>query len=267
MIKKILIYAGYVFVMAIFAAYFFFASTLTAKESSVMVCKEMKIVILDSIQNRFVNREEISDILNKAGVILGQSKVNEINHHQLENLLNNKTAIKVSQVSVTTQGTLAVDIMQRKPILRLQTENGGFYIDDNAYIFPLIKNYSSYVPVVTGHIPLNIPTDYRGEIIDDTEWSKNMLELGFILEKEEFWSTMIEQIYVDRKGRLLFTPRIGMVDIIFGKPENIRYKFEKLRIFYDGVIAHEGWDKYASVDISFSNQLVCKIRNNKQPNN
>ena len=263
MAKKILIYAGYVLVMAIFVAYFLLASELTAKESSGIVCKKLKVTVLDSLQNKFVNSGDISAILSQAGVVLNQSKVTEIDHHKLENLLNNKTAIKVSQISVTTQGTLAVDIMQRKPILRFQTENGGFYIDESAYIFPLVKNFSSYVPVVTGHIPVKIPAGYRGETPDDTEWSRNMLELGLLLQKEEFWSTMIEQIYVDPKGRLLFTPRVGMVDIIFGKPEDIDYKFDKLRTFYDSVVAYEGWDKYASVDLSFSNQLVCKKRNNK----
>ena len=264
MLKKILIYIGYLLVAALFAAYFFFTSKLVGQQSNAIVCRELKVNVLDSAQNRFVNSADIFAILSQAGVVMNQSKIKEINQHELENILNNRTAIKLSQVSVTTQGRLTVDIMQRKPILRLQTENGGFYLDDSAYIFPLMNNFSSYVPIVTGEIPLDIPVNYRGELTDKSRWGADMLELGLLLQKEEYWNSMIEQIYVDKKGRLLFTPRVGMVDIIFGKPENIEYKFMKLRTFYDKVIPAEGWDKYISVDLSFSNQLVCKKRDNKQ---
>ena len=243
-----------------FAAYFFFASKLAGQQSSTTLCRELKVNVLDSAQNRFVSRADISTILSQAGIVINESRVKDINQYELENLFNNGTAVKVSQVSVTIRGTLVVNIMQRKPILRIQTPNGGFYIDDSAYIFPLMSNFTSYVPIVTGEIPLDIPVNYRGDIPDNSEWGYNMLELGLLLEKEESWNTMIEQIYVDKKGRLLFTPSVGMVDIIFGKPENIEYKFMKLRTFYDKVIPLEGWDKYASVDLSFSNQLICKKR-------
>jgi len=264
MFRKILIYTGYLLVATLFAAYFFFVSELVGQESTATVCRELKVNVLDSAQNRFVNRTDISTILSQAGIIMNESRVKDINQYELENLFNNKTAIKVSQVSVTTQGTLTIDITQRKPVLRLQTGSGGFYIDDNAYIFPLMSSFTSYVPIVTGEIPIDIPANYRGDIPDNAKWGYDMLKLGILLEKEEFWNTMIEQIYVDKKGRLLFTPRVGMVDIIFGKPENIEYKFMKLRTFYDKIIPSEGWDKYASVDLSFSNQLVCKKRDDKQ---
>ena len=266
MFKKIMIYIGYLLVAALFAAYFFFASELVGRERDTIVYRELKVNVLDSAQNRFVNKADISTILTQEGIAINESRVKDINQHELENLFNNRTAIKVSQVSVTTQGTLKVDILQRKPILRLQTDNGGFYLDDSAYIFPLMNSFTSYVPIVTGEIPLDIPANYRGDLPDNAEWGHNMLELGLLLDKEEYWNTMIEQIYVDKKGRLLFTPRVGMVDIIFGKPENIEYKFTKLRTFYDKVIPAEGWDKYISVDLSFSNQLVCKKRDNKQSN-
>jgi len=258
--SKIITYVGYALGTILFVTYLVLTSGLVARESDAMICKELKVNVLDSIQNRFVNKDEIHEILTQAGVLMNESKVNQINQYELENLLNNRTAIKASQVSVTTQGTIVVDIIQRRPILRLQTRNGGFYLDDEAYLFPLMKSFTSYVPVVTGHIPLNLPAGYRGDIPDNAKWGHNMLSLAHLLEKEEFWNTMIEQIYVDEKGRLLFTPRLGKVDIIFGKPENIDYKFNKLRTFYNKVIPYEGWDKYASVDLSFSNQLVCKKR-------
>lgn len=258
MFKKILIYTGYFLITAALGAYFYFSGSLALKEGNNLVCNTIKVRILDSTTNKFVSKAEINQLLQKEGINIGESKIKHINQYNLEEVINNGTAVKISQVSVTGRGILIVDILQRRPIIRLETINGGFYMDESAYIFPLMKSYTSYVPIITGEIPINIPPGYRGVAESSDKWASQIYELALYMEQHNFWNSMIEQIYVDNKGIIYMTARVGSTEIIFGNPENIDYKFNKLHAFYNKVIPAAGWEAYKSVDVSFGKQLVCK---------
>jgi len=260
MFRKILIYTGYFLLTVVLGVYFYFSSSIATKESKDKTCRILKINILDSTTNRFVSKAEIRNLLKTEGINIGESKIKHINQYELEEVINNRTAVKTSQVSVTGQGVLTVNILQRRPIIRIETINGGFYMDETAYIFPLIKTFTSYVPVVSGEIPLNIPPGYRGLAESNNKWTTQIYELGLYLEQHSFWNSMIEQIYIDEKGIMYMTARIGSTEIFFGNSENIDYKFRKLHAFYTKVIPAMGWDTYNIVDLSFSSQLVCKKR-------
>ncbi|MDD4656407.1 MAG: hypothetical protein PHR40_03635 [Bacteroidales bacterium] len=260
MLKKILIYIGYFSLTAALVVYFYLSGSLSSKASKETVCNNINVRILDSATNRFVSKREIKELLQKEGINVGESKIKHINQYELEEVINNGTAVKTSQVSVTGRGVLTVDIVQRKPIIRIETVNGGFYMDNSAYIFPLMKNFTSYVPVITGEIPLTIPPGYRGEAKSDNEWDSKIYKLAKYIENNPFWDSMIEQIYVDKKGTFYLTARVGNTEIIFGDIENLDYKFRKLNAFYNKVIPAVGWDSYISVDVSFGSQLVCKKR-------
>jgi len=267
MFKKILIYLGYTLLLAALAAYFFFSTILTKQEIAKLKCNRIEIAILDSSVNRFVSRAEIGDLIREEGITVKESKLKHINLHNLELMLNNRTAIKKSTVSYTGRGVLKVSITQRKPVLRLETVNGGFYMDETAYVFPLVKAFTSDVPVVTGEIPLTIVQGYRGRIRENKEWVRDILKIGLYIDGNEIWDAQIEQIFVDEKGNLHMTPRVGQHDIMFGKPEDVENKFAKLLSFYRNIIPNEGWDKYKIVDLQYSNQIVCKKRETKNEKN
>lgn len=264
MFKKILIYTGYTLLSSVLAAYFIFSARLASAESRDLTCKEIKVIILDSAQNRFVTPKEIKELLKNEGIRENESKLKHINQYELENIINNRTAVRLSHVSYTRGGLLRVTIEQRRPILRIETPNGGFYMDESSYIFPLIRSFTSYVPVITGDIPVIIPPGFRGVPQQNREWIKMIHTMALFLEREEFWNSLIGQIYVDNKGELYLYPRVGRFEIVFGKPDDIEYKFQKLSAFYTKIIPVEGWDKYSRVDVRFSSQLVCKKRDNKQ---
>ena len=217
MFKKILIYFAVTLVIAAIGAYFFFAQKLYSTNMPAALCREVNITLLDSAQNRFVTQNEVLEIVEGfSGKSIGQP-VEKINTHLIEKLLSQRSAIKESQVSVTRDGKLQIDITQRKPVLRIQSSNGGFYVDETQYIFPLVPTFTSYVPIVSGNIPFTLNDGHRGKAQeDDTNWLGRMMELGNYLSGDPFWSAQIEQIYVDDKGEIILSPRIGNHKIIFG---------------------------------------------------
>lgn len=260
MFRKILIYAAVVLVFGAMGAYFFFAQRLYSSNMPKQLCKEVEITLLDSAQNRFVTRQEVLEIVDGfTGKSVGQP-VEKINTHLIEKLLSQRSAIKESQVSITRAGTLQIDITQRKPVLRIQGSNGGFYVDETQYIFPLVPSFTSYVPIVSGHIPFTLNADHRGMALeDDGNWMGRILELGNYLSSDPFWNAQIEQIYVDDAGDIILSPRVGQHKIIFGDLNDIDTKFNKLYTFYKNIVPAEGWDKYSSVNLKYKDQIICKL--------
>lgn len=265
MLKKILISIIVVLVFCAFGAYFFFAGKLYSTNMPAQVCNGVKITLLDSLQNRFVTQTEVLEILDG---FMGENKgkrVDEIDLNIAEMLLNQRSAIKESQVSITRAGQLRIDITQRKPVLRIQTQNGGFYVDESQYIFPLVPSFTSYVPIVSGNIPFAIDENYRGMANNDTGgWMKQIMELGNFISLDPFWNAQIEQIYVDRNGDIILSPRVGDHKIIFGDLKDIEVKFNKLYTFYKNIAPEKGWEKYSTINLKYRDQIVCKIKNKRK---
>lgn len=142
MLKKVLIYFVVALAFGAIGCYFFFADKLYREGMPSQLCKEVTVTLLDSASNRFVTKDEVIGIIDGFnGKSIGMP-VAEINTHLIEKLLNQKNAIKESQVSITRNGTLKINITQRKPVLRIQSSNGGFYVDETQYIFPLVDRKS-----------------------------------------------------------------------------------------------------------------------------
>lgn len=258
MLKRILILIGYLIITSVLVIYFIFSHRISNNESQKTVYNQIQVIIKDSAQNRFISPKEIKDIIRKEGIEKNITKLSDINIAQLERVVDNRTVVKKSQISITHKGRMVIEVYQRRPILRFETNKGGFYMDETAYIFPLVRTFTSYVPIITGEIPFNIPTEgYRG-VIEKSEWAHMIKDFGLYLEKEEFWNSMIDQIFVNNKGELILIPKNGTKEIIFGKPEEIETKFRKLFAFYDKVVYIYGWNHYKSVDLRFNNQIVCK---------
>ena len=264
MFKKILIYTGYSILVLSLGCYFFFASRLKNEGAGKEICRSISVTLLDSAYNRFVSKNEVIDIIEDfTGHTIGKN-INEINLANIELLLNKRSAIKEAQASISRNGVLSVNISQRKPLLRIHSANGGFYIDETGYIFPLVESFSSHVPIVTGDIPLDLDSSYRGRVKDkEAGWIEKLVEFGKFLNENKFWDAMIEQIHVEGNGDIILSPKVGDVSIIFGDFNNIEDKFARLLAFYKNIAPHEGWNKYSTVNLKYRKQIICKNKNNK----
>jgi cell division protein FtsQ len=258
--RKILMIFIYICLTAALVAYFCSAQWLVNQNIANERCRAVHVTLLDSSLNKFVSKSEVLEIINSYnGNVIGKRN-SKINLGNLENLLNMKSAVKESQISLTRDGILNVQIKQRKPVLRIETENGGFYIDEDAFVFPLIEKYTSYVPIATGYIPISItPEKQTLKEMDSTNCIRKLLKLGKFLADNPFWNAQIEQIYFQQNGDVAMYTRIGKQRIVFGDLDNIPQKFKKLYAFYKYVIPNAGWDKYSTVNLKFKKQIVCTI--------
>lgn len=240
--------------------YFYFANSLQAQERQQRVCKDIRITIKDSLINNYTDEGEIRGLIRDNFDDHIGAQIDKIDYYGIEKLLNNSNAIKKSEVYLTNDGTLCVDVIQRRAIVRV-IQDKDYYIDEDGYTLTLKKGLTPDLPIIKGSIPVNFKELQRGlsEDKNDQEWIAQVVNLAKYLEENSTWNSLIDT-FVVRNRDMKIVPAVGTQIINFGTftSDEIDEKFQKLEAFYTSIIPNVGWDKYSSVDLQFKNQIVCK---------
>jgi len=82
------------------------------------------------------------------------------------------------------------------------------------------------------------------------------------VEEDDFWRSEVVQIIarttVSGALEVELIPRSGRHRILFGRLEDIERKFDKLLCFYRRGLRDLGWDEYSTINVKYSDQVVCK---------
>jgi len=211
-----------------------------------MLITGIDINIIDSLNTHFISDSKIKNlILKNHPDIIGKS-TSSINKENLERLINKIPSVKNTEVFTSLKGSLHLDIEQRKPIVRL-LKGKGFYIDEEGKRMPLSSNYTSRVLIVSGNIK-------------DQTITTDLMPLVNFITKDKFWSSQINQIYVDSNDEYMLIPRVGGQKIEMGKIDNFERKFSKLYALYKNGFSTVGWNKYKKINLKYENQIVCTKR-------
>ncbi|MCI2082460.1 MAG: hypothetical protein LKK19_05955 [Bacteroidales bacterium] len=258
MVRRILTYVLMAIATVLLGAYFYFTTKLERESAAKRICKSIEVVIADSTENRFVHKDEIINTVQETFKVRGR-KLYDVNCGAIETLLNTTSAIRSSEAYVTDDGILHITVRQHRPVARIQTSGLGFYIDRTGWIFPLQDDYSSYVTIITGYIPIKVDKYTRGYLKGrDKKWMDNLLPFANFIADSNFWSAQIEQVEIAPDGNVIIFPRIGKQTIVFGGFDRYADKFGKLDAFYKAVIPEKGWNKYSEVNLKYKNQIICK---------
>ena len=225
-----------------------------------LMCKGLEISILDSLENSFVSKADVRKYLDKEyGRYIGE-KLDSLDLVKIEKIIDGRSAVRKSQAYVTRDSILRIDITQRKPVVRFQKKDGGFYADAEGYIFPLQVNYASHVQIIDGDIPLAANSGYKGAIENagEREWFDNVMNVVRYIEGSRTWKGKIVQIHVEKNGEIILVPREGKQIFKFGQPVQVSEKFGKMEMYYTHIVPEKGSEAYKTVDVRFADQIVCR---------
>lgn len=223
-------------------------------------CEGIRVVIKDSLTNSFVSAGDIKTCLEKSyGNYMGMP-LDSMDLTRMEKAVESRSAVKNCEAFVTRDGYLNISVMQRRPVVRFQKTDGGFYADCEGCLFPLQNSFASHVQVVDGNIPLKANTGHKGYIEDakEKEWFEGIMEIINFLNESRIWKGKIVQIHLDDKSNLIMIPREGNERFIFGRPENTEEKFAKMEKYYSTIVPEKGSGYYRWIDLRFGNQIVCR---------
>lgn len=225
--------------------------------SSEQACNDLQIDILGL--EAFIDQKDIEKlIIQEYGQLKGRT-LESIPIHDMELRLSALPYVSKARVSSDMNGLLHVQLWQRKAALRiLDEQGGGYYVDKTGIKLPLSRVYSPQVPIAHGMIAERIEQPLDSV---ETELVSDLFHLAKFISADSIWSKQIMQIYVNQMGDIELVPKDGMHKIILGDAQELDEKFEKLMIFYRGVLPKVGQNAYDLVNLKYKNQLVCTKSN------
>lgn len=228
-------------------------SFIEAKKSEVR-CKDVKIIIPGAYT--FIERSEIDRIiLNNQGLLIGQ-RFDRINIHNLEKALKANPFIENAKIYGDMDGIINIRIQQREPVLRvINATNQDFYIDKNGLKIPTSTSFTARVLVANGYIMEGFSNK-----VDTlkTQLAKDLFRTALFIGKDTLWNRQIEQLYVNEQNEIEMIPRVGDQKIILGDADSLETKFKNLLIFYKKALPKVGWNTYKTINIKYTNQIVCE---------
>ncbi len=224
-------------------------------------CKNVSITIETNGDGKFISKTEIINLLNEKGnnPILG-TKFNKLNFANIERKVLANKLIMSCQVSRTLGGELLVKIVQKNPIARIISSNNssesfnGYYLDEVGGLFPLSKNYTKRVILISGEY-------LQGKKNLKATKDKGIIEFIKQINESPFWTANITHIVLEKDQNAIIYPLIGDYTIEYGIPkkEEFEIKMNKLKLFYKN-IEPQKQDSYKMVSLRFSNQIVCQLK-------
>lgn len=192
--------------------------------------------------NLFITHQTVNKllILNEQDVTNVAKEILDLNG--LEAALNSNAMIKTAQVYLAVNGEVRADIVQRKPIARVNT-NAFYYIDDEGLFMPLSKNYTARVPLVTGYVEKNN--------------LKAIFKIANKIYNDPFLKTHIIEIHQKQDETIILKSRELDFQIILGDLNKLDKKINNFKAFYQKAKKDKTLKKYSKVNLQFENQVVC----------
>ena len=248
--------------------YLVLALSFVGRKKADTICSKLKVTVLDSLDDQFVNSKDIQNYLYDLDQkVLGEQVAN-INIRKIEHYLEGKPAIQTAEMYFTAEGNLHVDVDQRNPIVRIINDKGrSYYLDRHGIIIPIHGNQASHVLVATGEIKeffeiartrqLNCPAKH------DTKRNYTICQIydmARFINDHPFWKSQIEQVYVNNKGEYELIPRVGGHLIKLGSHSGYQKKLRNLKAFYLKGLNNVGWNQYLEINLKYDNQIICTKR-------
>ena len=209
----------------------------------------IKAIVINS-ENKFLDRYKIESL-----IIEKMDRDSIIKNADIieKNILANPF-VKEIKLYQDLSNKLIVDVVQYQPIARLISENKkDFYIDLHGNIFPTSTKFSERVLLI--HTDDNINYDLKN--INSTDYGKKIFNMINYIINDNFLSKIISEIDINYDKNIIIYPQVSKQKIIFGYPEQIDVKFDKLILFYKIILPAKGWNTYKTVNLKFKNQIIC----------
>jgi len=186
--------------------------------------------------------------------------ITDIDISLVEDMLNSDTRVLNAEVYVDAHQNLIVDVVQRRPILRVMNQQGDqFYVDQSGSYVQTVDKKATRVPVVTGYVE---SLDRQGHVAF-TPRLQSAFEVITESRKDPVLKALIEQVHIEKNKRIVIIPKIGDEHIVLDHTDRLSDKLSNLRQFYKELARTDSWDKYNEINISYNNQVVA--RNSENP--
>lgn len=216
--------------------------------------QEVEITVAHEDGNYFTDQIEVMDLmtLSQSDYVVGV-ELSELSPKGLEERVEANPFVKDAQVYRDLKGNVKVRVEQSKPIARLISNEKDHYIDTEGNVLPINARHTARVLLIESD-----RTFSWGESLNESAYGKKVFDLIRFIESDKFWSAQIAQVVLLQNGEIELYPQVTKQKVVFGTPEEIEIKFQKLMTFYKEILPKKGWNSYKQVNLKFDNQIICE---------
>ncbi|WP_292011027.1 cell division protein FtsQ [Chryseobacterium sp.] len=189
----------------------------------------------------FVDEKDIKEIVKKENP---SGKVGTLDIPVLEKKINALPAVDSANVYLNLNGNLNLDIKQRVPVFRLNTNGKDVYVDEKGVEFPISKTYSHPCMLVTGNVK---PEEYE-----------KLVELIEKINKDDFSKNYFIGVSKEKDNYNLLTSE-GSYKVEIGDLDNIEFKVKGFKAFVEKYLVYQDPQKYNKVSVKYQNQIVTTL--------
>lgn len=198
----------------------------------------------------FMGEEDVRQELGRKGLNVKGLPIDSVDVGEIERKLRENPLFSDVEVYMA-MGTarMKVEVKQKDAAFRVQPIGGrDYYVSTERGVIPLNPSYSVYVPVVTGYVSEQLATT---EVYD----------LLQVLQADDYLRNYFGQIYVDDKGAITLSPRLGNTPVLLGTNRDFATMLHKYKVFVREVFPRTGDDAYAYIKLAYGDQVVARPRN------
>jgi cell division protein FtsQ len=236
------------------ATLFVVVLTSAIQKQQELTCKGLQVKIDYDSGLAWLSENEVKEHINYlSGQNIVGKRLSQVDFKTLEREVEKNPFVEEAEMFVDQQQTITIDIIQKRPILRILNNDGvGYYLSEKNERIPLCDKFTSHAAVALG----NVQTHKDAK--RDSTVQTALFNLSKYIRKDEFLNALVDQVYVNENGEMDLIPKVSGHIIHFGKAEeNMVEKFDRLKIFYNEGLKKVGWNKYKAIDLRYMNQVVC----------
>ncbi len=188
---------------------------------------------------------------------LSSKKRKEIHCEEIESCLLRQNLISTANVFLTLSGTLNVDIVQNRMLVRIYNTSGGqFYLDYDEQVCSALFRGAANVIVASGELS---GQPKPKSLLDSVSFPiyHEIYKIASLIERDNILRNQIDQIYFSKKDKFQLIPKVGDYVILLGETDRLEERLRKLHYLYKEGFTKYGWNNYSLVNLKFDNQVVC----------
>lgn len=225
-----------IIVLAVVSIFFAFSSS----QNNAKPISEVEVSFIGD-NNLFISKTKVDKLLIQNNDYIKCVSKDILDLKALENKLSSHDMIENSEVYISINGILKIDIKQRNPYARVISDS-SFYIDNNGTKMPLSDNYSERVLLVHG--------------LNDESKIDYVFKLIKTIRDDEFLNSNVTDILIS-KSDISLRVRNCNFEVLVGDLNNLETKIKNFKAFYQKAYRDKILNNYKKVNLQFNNQIVC----------
>lgn len=234
---------------------FFFVSIAAVDQRKHIQCRQIHIQFKNDKNLGFIHSKNIIEEVNQAQPHWQGKDIAKIKFNLIEQSVKQNEYVKRAELFLDNQNKLNVLVEPKKPLARIHTSYGSYYLSENWDRMSLSQNYTQRIVHISGR---------TGQITDpktpmDSLIQTSISKLLEYIDQHKVWRDAIEQIYVRDNGKIDLVLSFCQPVIVLGYiDENFEKKMNKLENFIRTVSRHRDLSEYSELDFQYSQQVVAR---------